>query len=99
LDGQNSLGSHDARLLYQLPEPDLQGRTAILLSPLELLDRLSRLIPPPRIHRHRYHGLLAPHARLRSSVVAIGRESVHTQAAAPKGISPPQPGHRSGSTS
>ncbi len=25
-----------------------------------LLDALSRLIPPPRVHRHRYHGVLAP---------------------------------------
>jgi hypothetical protein len=60
-------------LLYRLPEPDLQGRTAIVLSPLELLERLARLIPPPRVHRHRYHGLLVPHTRLRAIVVAIGR--------------------------
>lgn len=73
LDGQASLDSAQARLLYRLPEPDLQGRTALILSPLELLEHLSRLIPPPRIHRHRYHGVLAPHARLRAAVVAIGR--------------------------
>lgn len=76
LGGQDALASPDARLLYRLPEPDLQGRTALLLSPLELLERLAALIPPPRIHRHRYHGLLAPHARLRPMVVAIGREGV-----------------------
>jgi hypothetical protein len=86
LDGQDSLASPDARLLYQLSEPDLQGRTGVLLSPLELLDRLARLIPPPRIHRHRYHGLLAPHARLRSAVVAIGREGERTQTT-PEGVS------------
>jgi hypothetical protein len=28
----------------------------------QLLDRLSALVPPPRRHRHRYHGVLAPHA-------------------------------------
>jgi hypothetical protein len=32
-----------------------------------------RLVPPPRIHRHRYHGVLAPNARLRPTVVSIGR--------------------------
>ena len=73
LGGQEALLSPDACLLYRLPEPDLQGRTALLLSPLELLERLARLIPPPRIHRHRYHGLLAPHTRLRAMVVAIGK--------------------------
>ena len=31
---------------------------------------MSRLIPPPRVHRHRYHGVLAPNARLRERVIA-----------------------------
>jgi hypothetical protein len=43
------------------------------LTPLELLERLAHLVPPPRIHRHRYHGVLAPNARLRSTVVSMGR--------------------------
>jgi hypothetical protein len=30
------------------------------LTPLALIERLAALIPPPRIHRHRYHGVLAP---------------------------------------
>ena len=30
------------------------------LSPFEFLDRLAALIPPPRKHRHRYHGVFAP---------------------------------------
>lgn len=31
--------------------------------PLELLERLAEIIhPPPRLHRHRYHGVLAPDA-------------------------------------
>ena len=29
--------------------------------PSMLLERAARLLPPPRIHRRRYHGLLAPH--------------------------------------
>lgn len=33
LGGQEALASPDARLRYRLPEPDLQGRTALLLSP------------------------------------------------------------------
>jgi hypothetical protein len=60
LEDSGILASEDARLLYRLPEPDLWGKTALVLSPLELLERLSRLIPPPRVHRHRYHGTLAP---------------------------------------
>ena len=65
MDGQAALASPEARLLYRLAVPDLQGRTELVLSPRELLERLARLVPPPRIHRHRYHGVLAPNARLR----------------------------------
>jgi hypothetical protein len=73
-----TVASEDARLVYRLPEPDLHGRTELLLSPIELLERISRLIPPPRVHRHRYHGVLAPNARLRVAVVAIGRDAPDT---------------------
>jgi hypothetical protein len=71
--GIAALSSPDARLVYRLPEPDMHGRHELRLTPLELLDRLARLVPPPRIHRHRYHGVLAPNARPRSTVVSIGR--------------------------
>jgi hypothetical protein len=71
--GLDALTSPEARLVYRLPEPDVQGRQELRLTPLELLERLARLVPPPRIHRHRYHGVLAPNARLRSTVVSIGR--------------------------
>lgn len=73
VDGQESLVSEGARLIYRLPDGDVEGRSQIVLTPLELLARLAVLIPPPRVHRHRYHGVLAPHARLRAAVVAIGR--------------------------
>ena len=34
--------------------------TEILLGPLEFLARLIDLLTPPRKHRHRYCGVLAP---------------------------------------
>jgi hypothetical protein len=49
--------------------PDAQG--VIHLSPHELLDRLADLVPPPRKHRHRYHGVFAPNHRLRRAVTAL----------------------------
>jgi len=48
------------RVVYRLPKPQSDGRTALSLRPLELLDRLAALIPPPRRHRHRDHGVPAP---------------------------------------
>ena len=47
-------------LLYRLPKPRPDGQTVLCLTPLELIERLAALIPPPRRHRHRYHGVLAP---------------------------------------
>ncbi len=42
-------------------------------TPLEFLERLALLIHPPRIHRHRYHGVLAPNAKFRYQVIALAR--------------------------
>jgi len=51
------------------PTPD--GRSVLVLSPLESLRRLARLLPTPRTHGHRYHGVLAPNVRLRPQVVGL----------------------------
>ncbi len=41
------------------------------LSAFEFLDRLADLVPPPRKHRHRYHGVFAPNHKLRRAVTAL----------------------------
>ena len=64
----------DERVVYRLPKPQRDGTTALTLTPLELIDHLAALIPPPRRHRHRYHGVLAPNAPLRAAAIAFGRE-------------------------
>lgn len=35
--------------------------------------RLAALVPPPRMHLTRYHGVFAPHSRLRAAVTPAGR--------------------------
>ncbi len=70
LDRLHLVGGRSDQVLYILPGPDPAGRTALRLSALEFLDRLATLIPPPQIHRHRYHGAFAPNAPLRSLVTA-----------------------------
>ena len=59
------------RLLYEGTKRGPGGGGPLLLTPLELLDRLAALVPPPRIHRHRYFGVLAPHSPLRAAVTAL----------------------------
>ena len=54
------------------------------LTPFEFLDRLADLVPPPRKHRHRYHGVFAPNHKLRRAVttLAIGNIGKQRDAAA-----------------
>ena len=64
------------RLIYTFDKPRPDGSWQLTLTPLELLDRLARFIPPPRRHLHRYHGVFAPHAALRAQVAARAGEAV-----------------------
>ena len=45
------------------------GTTHLVLSPLELIEKLAALVPPPRLHLIRYHGVLAPNAADRAIIV------------------------------
>jgi len=47
----------------------------------ELIDRLVPLVPPPRAHQVRYHGILAPCASLRSRVVPAREPDLELPAA------------------
>ena len=74
------------RLLYQSPRPTAEGRLTLILTPLELLSRLAALIPPPRVHRHRYAGVLAPNSPWRAAVTAWAEAG-----AEPERVAPPSP--------
>jgi hypothetical protein len=45
------------------------GSLWLLLTPDELMARLATLVPPPRVHAVRYHGVFAPNAKVRRQVV------------------------------
>ncbi len=55
------------------------GQTALSSSRRLSFDRLADLGPPPRKHRHRYHGVFAPNHTLRRAVTAIVIENVGKQ--------------------
>ena len=52
----------DGRLTLRLKTRWRDGTTHILMERSELIERLVPLIPPPRAHQVRYHGVFAPHA-------------------------------------
>jgi hypothetical protein len=63
---------NEQHIIYQLPKPRRDGRTVLMLTPLELIAHLAGLIPPPCRHRHRYHGVPAPNSPLRAAATACG---------------------------
>ena len=68
------LRQRGADLVYHCPKPQTGGKQAdLVLTPLELIDRIAALVPPPRTHRHRYFGVLAPNSPLRAAVTALAQ--------------------------
>lgn len=54
---------------YQLKKAWRNGVTHVLLSPLELIEKLCSLVPLPNMHLVRYWGVLAPNAKMRKGVI------------------------------
>jgi len=86
----------EGRLVYKMKRPR-GGSLFLLLTPDELLARLATLVPPPRTHSLRYHGLFAPNSKHRARVVPGGERKREkccpverpTTSAAP--LEPPEP--------
>jgi len=41
------------------------GSRQLVFSPIELIEKLAALVPPPRVNQVLYHGVLAPRAKWR----------------------------------
>jgi hypothetical protein len=48
----------------------------LVLTPLELINRIAQRVPPPRTHRHRYDSVLAPNSPLRAMVTAMVQDAL-----------------------
>jgi hypothetical protein len=76
----------DGRVAYALKNPYRDGSTHVVFEPLDFVAKLAALVPPSRFNLVRYHGVLAPAARIRAQVIPEG--------AAPDGVAPAHPGCR-----
>ena len=56
------------------------GTSHHVMMPMEFMQRLAALVPRPRLHLIRFHGVLAPHAKLRKAVVPVPTESTPAHA-------------------
>lgn len=82
-------------LVHERVKPGPGGSVSVMLTPMQLLDRLAALTPPPRRHQHRYVGVLAPNAPLRAAVTARARsegdETLPVAVVPAPGAKPAQP--------
>jgi|GEM_PF-1099056 len=100
LSGSRGADGQIARIRYVLPShkaanwvgpsrsrkstrPGANG--VVELTPFEFLDRLADLVPPPRKHRHRYHGVFGPNHKLRRAVTALAIRNIGKQREAATG--------------
>ena len=58
----------------KLKTPWRDATAHLVMSPLQFMQRLAALVPQPRLHLIRFHGVLAPNAKLRALVVPQGPE-------------------------
>ena len=54
---------------FELKTPWRDGTTQLEMTPIDFMERLAALVPRPRLHLSRFHGILAPNAKLRAMVV------------------------------
>ena len=71
----NRLGlSSSGQVIYTLKKPYDDGTTKIVMTQLELMERLAAIVPRPKIHLIRFAGVFAPHYKYRSMVVPKPKE-------------------------
>ena len=58
---------------YTLKTPYRDGTTHVIFAPLDFIARLAALVPTPRVHLTRYHGVFAPHSQWRARITPAGR--------------------------
>ncbi len=66
------------QVVLTLKTPYRDGTTHIVMEPLEFMQRLAALVPRPRLHLIRFHGVLAPNAKLRSAIVPSASPEANT---------------------
>ena len=59
----------DGKLAYRMKRRLGDCRDVLILEPRELLRRLATLVPPPRAHLVRYHGVFGPASKWRKEIV------------------------------
>lgn len=78
-----SISPH-GRVRYQIKTPWKNGTTHVEFEPVEFIAKLAALVPPPRVHLTRFHGVFAPNANWRAQLTPSGRGKRPATDAEPK---------------
>ena len=62
--------------VHSEPPQSVKYSRELVLTPLELINRIAQRVPPPRTHRHRFYGVLAPNSLLRAAMTAMAMAKV-----------------------
>ena len=68
-DRLRKVGGNDYELKLKTPWAD--GTTSLRLSSMEVMERLTSLIPPPKVHQVIYHGVFASRSKWRKKVLPL----------------------------
>jgi hypothetical protein len=79
--------SPQGRVRYQLKTPWRNGITHVEWDAVDFIAKLAALVPPPRAHLTRFHGVFAPNANLRAQLTPSGRGKRPASDAAPVDVS------------
>lgn len=64
----------DGSISYELKTPYKNGTTHVVFEPLDFIARLAALVPKPRFHLTRFHGVFAPNSKHRARVTGDSKE-------------------------
>lgn len=66
--------THKGAVIYKFKKPWDDGTTAIKMTQLEMMERLAALVPRPKVHLTRFHGVLGPHYKYRKQIIPKKKE-------------------------
>jgi hypothetical protein len=87
------LSVNDRRLTNDETFPQTSLEFGALGIPLDFIARLATLVPSPRVNLTWYHGIFAPHHRLRAQIVPSARGAQTKKGQGGEGGEVPSPRH------
>jgi hypothetical protein len=69
---------------YALKTPYRDGTTHVIFEPEDFIARLAALVPKPRAHLTRYHGVFAPASPDRARIVLVTHATLRTTVPTPQ---------------